>query len=321
MKPEQLQDALNDVNEEYIADAHADNKQEKTTTHRKSFRIALATAASLVLLAGGGFLLTRHFGKQTPPSQYPAEGVYIPPAEIPKPSATADMIGLICHNGKVYISTGSYGYSGFNILNGADEARQNKDEIFRSVGTYLGEAVSNIDEWNWGGPEGVVDLASTSGGSVYTTAGYDEDFRICKAGSWSPEEGVVYYYLDYYECLTGITLIKGSDLLEDRLRLSQFLPADLDENTQTLLAAMNEAPFVYVESRKNHNIYSGVPLLDGEPDFRYVKYGSTYLTLVPSDNVPISFKVYKNGYIQYNVHDMSEYYMTVDPALVEYLFQ
>ena len=184
----------------------------------------------------------------------------------------------------------------------------------------MGEAVSDIDEWNWDGPEGVVDLASTQFGSVYTTSEYDEDFRLCMVGKWYPEEGSVCYYIEYFECLTGITLVKGSDFLEDRLHLSRFLPTDLDDNTKTLLTAMNEAPFVYVESRKNHSVYSGVPLLDGEPDFRYVKYGSASLELVPTDNVPISFTVYKNGYIQYNLHGMHEYYMTVDPALVEYLF-
>jgi len=308
MKPEQLQDALNDIKEEYIADAHTsapapDSPTAATSVRKptKKFRI-LTAAACLLLLVGGGAILaavtraTTHY----PPSPGPSEGVYIPPAEVPKPSATADMMGLICHNGKVYYLTW---HNSYTLPLEEDTDSLNYDdlkELFPSLGTYLGETVFNIDEWNWGGPEGVVDLASTYFGNVYTLSGYDEDFRLCTVGKWYPEEGGVCYYIDYFECLSGITLEKGSDLLEDRLHLSGLLPDNLDENTKKLLAAMNDAPFVSADNTSGD---------------------SARLELIPSDNVPISFTVYKNGYIRYNVFDIRHCYMTVDPALVEYLFQ
>lgn len=319
MKPEQLQDALNEIKDEYITDAHGENsvtesasvgnanghkKKTRTLWRHKPFRIVFATTVGLILLAGGGLLLsTSLFGKK---------GIYIPPRELPKPSSSADMVGLICHDGKVYVSTGAYNYSGSSEVD-------TKETVFRYAGTYLGEAIDNIDDWNWNGPEGVVDLASTTGGSVHTVVGYDEDFRLCKIGEWYPEEGGVRYFIDYYECLSGITLTKGSDLLEDRLHLSEMLPDTTDPAVKEFLALLNEAPFVYVEDNPvPYNIYHGDPT----GDFRRKKNYSTRLEITPIDNVTISFIVYKNGYVCYNQYDMSgNYFMVVDPASVEFLFQ
>lgn len=298
MKPEQLQDALNEVKEEYIADAHGGTKK---NGRRNVFRIALASAACLVLLIGGA-LLAGQFGKRTP---RPAESVYIPPSTL-RPSATADMIGLICHNGKVFTETETFG-------------SDVKEDIWGMVGTYLGEAKCDIYEWtsrqneNW-----ITELASNTAGAVYTVNGYDDDFRICTAGEWYPEEGGVRYFVFFYECLNDITLTTGSDLIIKKLRIMEQLPDTLEPETRALLLALCDASFVSLEPDEDSGYYY---YSDKEKDFRYTENYSTYLKIPLTDGTSSCFVVYKNGYVRYDCFDMRDCYMTVDPALVKYLFQ
>lgn len=299
MKPEQLQDALNEVKEEYISDAHEGTKR---TIHRNTFRIALASAACLVLLIGGGTLLAKQFGKQPP---CPVEGVYIPPSTI-RPSATADMVSLICHNGKVFTHTESIG-------------SDVKEDIWGVVGTYLGEASVDIYEWtaqhneNW-----ITELASNIAGPVYTVNGYDDNFRICTAGEWYPDEGGIRYSVMFYECLNDITLTTGADLINQKLRIMEQLPDTLEPETKTLLQALCDAPFVSMKPDEDSgHYYYG----DKEKDFRYTENYSTYLKIPLTDGTSACFLVYKNGYVRYDCFDTKHCYMTVDPSLVEYLFQ
>lgn len=312
MKPEHLQDALNDINEEYIADAHACDTVSDLSeaTAKKSgaprsmrLRFRLAAVAVYTLISLGALSVFRLIPSGTKTEQ----GVTIPKAALPDPSHTADMVGLICHNGKVYYQSGSY-------------SSDHKEDVFRLVDTYLGEAVSDVDEWTVKNDGWITELAATTWGSVYTLKDYDEDFRICTANEWQhPEEGHIRYYLTYYECLNGITLTKGSDLLEDRLHLSEQLPDTTDPEITELVSVLNDARFVYVAPNETpYNIYVG----DTTGDFRRKKDYSERLVITPTDQVPIYFTAYKNGYVCYNSYDLrNDYFMVVDPGEVEFLFR
>ncbi len=312
MKPEHLQDALNDINEEYIADAHACGTasaplkpaaKKSGKPRAKRFRFRLVAVAVYTLISLGALSVFR----LVPSGTNAEQGVTIPKAALPDPSHTADMMGLICHNGKVYLQAGSY-------------SSDHKEDVFRLVETYLGEAVADVDEWSVKKDGWITELAATTWGSVYTLKSYDEDFRICTANEWlHPEEGHTRYYLTYYECLNGITLTKGSDLLEDRLHLSETLPDSTDPEITELVSALNDARFVYVAPNTTpYNVYLG----DSTGDFRRKKDYSERLVITPEDQVPLYFTVYKNGYVCYNSHDLyNNYFMVVDPAKVEFIFE
>ena len=312
MKPEHLQDALNDINEEYIADAHGCDAlpdQSKATAKKtgasraKRLKFRLAAVAAYLFISLGVLSVFRLL----PGGADTAQGVTIPKAALPEPSHTVDMVGLICHNGKVYYQSGSY-------------SSDHKEDVFRLVDTYLGEAVSDVDEWTVKNDGWITELAATTWGSVYTLKDYDEDFRICTANEWQhPEEGHIRYYLTYYECLNGITLTKGSDLLEERLHLSETLPDTTVPEITELVSALNDAWFVYVAPNTTpYNVYLGDPT----GDFRRKKDYSKRLVITPEDQVPIYFTVYKNGYVCYNSHDLrNNYFMVVAPAKVEFIFE
>ena len=101
MKPEQLQDALNDVKEEYIADAHkeesetnsakatgnlpfaltdSERKGLKKIFRRPSFRIALVACLLLVLGGGAIFATVTHGRTHDKPTPSKPGSVHIPPA-------------------------------------------------------------------------------------------------------------------------------------------------------------------------------------------------------------------------------------------------
>jgi len=327
MKPEQLQDALNDVKEEYIADAHkeesetnsakatgnlpfaltgSERKGLKKIFRRPSFRIALVACLLLVLGGGAIFATVTHGRTHDKPTPSKPGSVHIPPAEMPKLSATADMLGLICHNGKVYTEAQIF-------------SSDVKEDIWGLVGTYLGETNCEIHEWtarqneNW-----ITELASNVAGTVYTVNGYDDDFRICTAGEWYPEEGGVRYFVFFYECLNGITLNQGSDLIHHKLRIMDRLPDTVEKETKTLLDALYKAPFIVIKPDPESGYYY---YGDKSKDFRYMENYNAYLEIPLTDGTSNRFIVYKNGYVKYNCFDLRDCYMVVDPALVEYLFQ
>lgn len=324
MKPEQLQDALNDIKEEYIADAHKEEwitdadspasplsgnkpvRGPKKIFRRPSFRIALA--ACLVLVLGGGAIFaaaTRGSIHYKPTPNKPGS-VYIPAVELPKTSGLADMIGLICHNGNVYTE--------------ADQFTSDvKEDIWGLVGTYLGEAMAEIDEWtDQNDRRWVTELSSTVGGTVYTVKGYDEDFRICTAGEWYAEDGTTHYYVHFFECLNDITLNQGSDLIHHKLCIMDRLPDTVEKETKTLLDALYKAPFIVIKPDPESGYYY---YGDKSKDFRYMENYNAYLEIPLTDGTSNGFIVYKNGYVKYNCFDLRDCYMVVDPALVEYLFQ
>ena len=137
-------------------------------------------------------------------------GVYVPAVEIPESTeegTTLDMIGFVVYKGNIY--TQSMDYTG--------EEAYKIDEI---VGEYLGTAKGNIDEWS-SQDEYAVEFASSVAGEIYAVEGYDTSFRICLRAEYEDENGPG-LWIQFLDCLNGITLSKGSDLFEDRLRVREL---------------------------------------------------------------------------------------------------
>lgn len=135
-------------------------------------------------------------------------GVFLPAMELPKSSEDAmiDMIGLIVYQGRIYTQ-------------GPEYFGENAEKTRSLIGDHLGTAKGNIDEWS-SQEEYATELASTIGGEVYSVKGYDTGFRICTIMEVPDENGQSELSIQFYECLNGITLTKGSDLFETRLKIS-----------------------------------------------------------------------------------------------------
>ena len=312
------------------------NKYEKKGNQKNfPWLPVIAVACLLLLIIGGALILGKSDGSrpigsnstptpiaQATPTPLPEGALYIPAAEFPDIYDKENLRPFVYYNGKVYFYTWKYGFSptAGSTLESVDTT--NKEEVYKAIASYIGSTVSVYDEGTIRGDnEVILNLASTSVGTVYGAVGFDEDFRICISGEWTDDNGETIYYLDYYECLSDIYLTKGSDLITDRLYLYARIPNTTDQKIKDFVTAMNEAPFVYLEPNTVTVEEGEVPMLNGEPDFRYIEDYSTVVEFVPADNVPITFTVYKNGYVRYNGYGLENYYMTVDPAAVAYLFE
>lgn len=136
-------------------------------------------------------------------------GVYVPAIKLPESTeagTAADMIGLVVYKGQIYTQTVDYtGEEAYKI-----------DAI---VGEHLGTARGNIDEWS-SQDEYAVEFASTIAGDIYSVNGYDTSFRICLRAEYEDENGSN-LWIQFLDCLNGITLTKGSELFEDRLHVRE----------------------------------------------------------------------------------------------------
>ncbi|MBR6172539.1 MAG: hypothetical protein IKQ49_05150 [Eubacterium sp.] len=135
-----------------------------------------------------------------------AEGIHIPAITLPDPetAATADMIQLVVWQGNIYT------YAGICY----------EPDIIKALqGDYLGEATGSIDEWSK--PSDYEQyLAGTFSGKVYTVKGYDPSFRLSSVMNWKDENGAEHQMMYFLDHLNGITISKGSDFYEDRLKIS-----------------------------------------------------------------------------------------------------
>ncbi|AXI00950.1 hypothetical protein DV702_15265 [Sporosarcina sp. PTS2304] len=118
--------------------------------------------------------------------------VNVPAISLPTNTSTADMVGLIVYNGKIYTET--------NVEIRAEDAKALRDDI-------LGITTGTIDEWSKQ-KEYDKELASTVGEmDVYSVKGYDRDFRIM---TYEEQDGIA--YARFYEHLNGITVRSGEDI-------------------------------------------------------------------------------------------------------------
>lgn len=130
----------------------------------------------------------------------PADGVYIPPLELPETGSdvAACMTAFVIYSDRIYSES--------QTLSSAEA------DFGGLLGDYLFTASGNIDEWS--GTGDYVDGSGSVGGDVYTVKGYDSSFRLCIPS----EDGEL---LQLFDCLNGITLSAGAELYGERLRLAE----------------------------------------------------------------------------------------------------
>lgn len=122
--------------------------------------------------------------------------IYIPKYELSESItyATRRMIPLIIYKGNIYL------HSTINM---------DSNDVNNLLGQKLGTTKNTIDEWNSQNNYSI-ELASNIGVTdVYSVNGYDEGFRIMT--NYKSEDGT--NTADLYECLNGITISSGSDIL------------------------------------------------------------------------------------------------------------
>jgi hypothetical protein len=122
--------------------------------------------------------------------------IYIPKYEIPETVtfAARRMVPLIIYKGNIYLhSTTTIDSKDVTIL----------------IGHKLGTTQNTIDEWS-SQKNYSIELASNIGVTdVYSVNGYDDGFRIMT--NYKSEDGT--NTADFYECLNGITISNGNDIL------------------------------------------------------------------------------------------------------------
>jgi hypothetical protein len=118
--------------------------------------------------------------------------VKIPAIHLPEDTSSADMIGLIVYNGKIYTHT---------------TTEIDVEDAKAIIGEKLGTTKGTIDEWSE--QEAYAEeFASTVGiADVYPVKGYDKAFRIMAYGERGGK-----LYAEFYENLNGITINSGEDV-------------------------------------------------------------------------------------------------------------
>jgi hypothetical protein len=261
-------------------------KSEMPSSKRKWSK-AIAVAASLLILFGS-YDYIRDNMKQTPPNSLVVTedgGLKVPAIELPENTASADMIGLIVYNGKVYTQTAT---------------EIDSENAMDLVGEKLGTTKGNIDEWSEQDAYDV-ELASTIGeADVYTVKGYDKDFRIM---TYIERDGII--YSEFYECLNGITVHDGGDVF-GKLRMignvvsaqyqiyndwyygvDQFSSINNMELLNTFVEELNQA---IPHSRRSVEEKIG----DFRNDNEYRR-----MTIRLTDGSKVSLVVIKDGYVFY----------------------
>ncbi len=189
-----------------------------------------------------------------------------------------DMLGFFIHDGRSYIQ---YDFAG-----------ENADFVGEQVGTVTGL----IDEWT--PAEGYVEGAGTFTGKIYEVEGVVPEFMLCTV--W--DDGTVETYINN----NGMTLGKGSDLVDDRLHLRDNFkevsfqtdydwnytwdePTQLSEEYHALfeqfLDSFAEGDFEYVEG-KSYYPFGG-------------EEGIYHLYFTTDNGVRLHFTLVGDGYVMF----------------------
>jgi len=123
--------------------------------------------------------------------------IYIPKIQLPKTNTftTAKMMPLIVYKGNIYIHTPIEIYT---------------EHTKTLLGKKLGTTKGTLDEWSKQSDYSSEFASNIDVTDVYTVNGYDENFRIMT--NIKTEDGTS--YPEFYECLNGITITSGADILE-----------------------------------------------------------------------------------------------------------
>ena len=223
------------------------------------------------------------------------EGVFIPARELPKSSedAAADMIGLIVYQGRIYTQ-------------GPEYFGEDAEKIRSLVGDHLGTAKGNIDEWS-SQEDYATEFASTIGGEVYAVKGYDAGFRICTCMETPDENGQPELWIQFYECLNGITLTKGRDLFEDRLKISGRIAKmeyQTHEDWDYGMGIYHEVSFAedvwdqFMEQADNCSFVDAYDPTASAGQSIYSR-NQAHLNLILEDGSVVPLRLFEGGYVGY----------------------
>ena len=241
------------------------------------------------------------------------EGVYIPMVELPKNTSEGamDMVGLIVYKGRIYIQ-------------GEEYVGEAAEQVSKLVGEHLGTAKGNIDEWS-SQEKWATEFASTIAGEVYSVDGYNESFRICMMYGYKDEENAEATFIQFYNCLNGITLMYGKGIFEDRLHIGgnveeilwqehsdwnnaigKYQTAELDEETwEEFLNQIDAGEFINTRDPYNdmYNPSNGASSI-------YDTDKMAHVILKLKDGTTVHLRLIEGGYVGY---DMLSWYFVKIP--------
>jgi hypothetical protein len=175
--------------------------KEEMKSGQKRFNLKGLGIAAALLVSVGAFTLFNYgtpnstTGNQNELAVDKDGGVEIPAIQLPEDTSSADMIGLIVYNGKIYTQT---------------RTEIDTEDAKAIIGDKLGTTKGTIDEWS---KQEAYDeeFASTIGKTdVYSVKGYDKDFRVM---TYQEQDGKG--YAEFYENLNGITINSGEDVFSE----------------------------------------------------------------------------------------------------------
>jgi len=187
------------------------------------------------------------------------------------------------------------------------------------VGDYVGTSVGLIDEWT--AEDGYVDYAGSIAGDFYEVKGYDPSFMLCMKF----DNGAVETFIHN----NGISLGKGSDLIEDRLHLkdnvekvtfktqeewnhslqdekNHILSEEYDELINRFLESFSSDDFVHIKDTPLDN--NGIGSYHHNSD-------NYHITFYTEDGLRFEFTLYEDGYTRFQ--GFGEVCVQIDPSLYE----
>lgn len=208
----------------------------------------------------------------------PWDSVYIPPdpmPEAPEPGVAADMMAFFICNGRMYVQTGQYA-----------------DPSLREG--YVCTVTGDIDEWS--GADEYVEGASSIGGDVYSVKGYDTNFRLCMDGP----DGLI----EFYDCLSDMTLYSGADLFETCLHVENYvgayyiLDADWEENIDNRHELDPESLETFVSLLMVSPMQEWSAWSENGDIFDY-EYAEAHLYFELADGTTVPVRLFENGCVMY----------------------
>ena len=207
------------------------------------------------------------------------------------------------------------------------------DIIKALQGDYLGEAPGSIDEWSK--PSDYEQyLAGTFSGKAYTVKGYDPSFRLSSVMNWKDENGAEHQMMYFLDHLNGITISKGSDFYEDRLKISGRVTAlswqshqdwdktgfnqlpdtlhqlDLDVYSalwRSFLSEIDQAPFIDLstDSAFMENLYN--------------ESVQTHLFITLNDGTVTELRLFKGGYV--GCPSLGKYFVRISGSTFDEMYR
>ncbi|MBR4026388.1 MAG: hypothetical protein IKJ01_02360 [Lachnospiraceae bacterium] len=213
------------------------------------------------------------------------KGIYLPQMEVylkEEKGVQQDMLAFFIYEGRSYI---------------AYEWIENGEDL---VGEYIGTSTGLIDEWTT--QDGYVDFAGSIGGDFYSVKGFDTSFMLCM----KMENGTIETFIND----NGIRLQQGSDLLEERLHLSEnytkvaYLSQD-DWNYSkrkpiTISSKYNEVieRFIEVFNKAEFMMTEDIPSEDRSDVFLNKQRYHLYFTM--KNGMTFHFRFFEGGYVCFN---------------------